>query len=404
MRVPGGADIVSAMALSPDVRRNFRELVAVRRAIHRWPEQGFQERRTAELIRGRLAAWGIEHRPMCGTGTVALVRGARPGPTILIRADMDALPVQEENRVPYASRNAGVMHACGHDGHVAMGLVAARILQGRRGALKGNVKFMFQPAEEGPGGAGPMIEAGLLGKPRVDAAFAIHLWNDLPTGKVGVREGPVMASADEFKVVVLGRGGHGAAPHQTVDPVVVAAHIVTACQNIVSRKVDPVRSAVVTFGQVHGGTRHNIIPDEVVLNGTVRAFENTVRRQLAREIPRVARGVASALGAGLRFEYHWGYPPTVNDGAMARAARQAAREALGPGAAVEQDLTMGAEDMSLVLEEVPGCYLFVGSANRPRGFVHPHHSARFDFDEAALGGGVEVWLRLAERFSNGATA
>jgi amidohydrolase len=285
-----------------------------------------------------------------------------------------------------------------------MGLIAARILQRRRGALRGNVKFMFQPAEEGPGGAGPMIEAGLLRNPRVDAAFAIHLWNDLPTGKVGVRAGPVMASADEFRIVVVGKGGHGAAPHQTVDPVVAAAQIVTACQNIVSRKVDPVRSAVVTFAQIHGGTRHNIIPDEVELDGTVRAFEDRVRRQLAREIPRVARGVAAALGAGLRFEYRWGYPPTVNDAAMTEVARRAVLDALGDASPVEQDRSMGAEDMSLVLDEVPGCYLFLGSSSRKKGLVHPHHSPRFDFDETALGGGVEVWLRLAERFPNGANA
>jgi len=280
-----------------------------------------------------------------------------------------------------------------------MGLIAARILQKRRASLRGNVKFMFQPAEEGPGGAGPMIDEGLLKGPTVDAAFAIHMWNDLPTGKIGVRSGPVFASADEFRMTVVGRGGHGAAPHQTVDPVAVAAQIVTACQNIVSRKVDPTRSAVVTFGQIHGGTRHNIIPDKVELSGTVRAFEDPVRRQLAREIPKVARGVASALGAALEFHYTWGYPPTVNDPRMAGIVRDAAREALGPAAAVEQDVSMGAEDMSLVLKEVPGCYFFVGSRNKARGLIHPHHSAKFDFDEAALAGGVEVWLRLAERFA-----
>ncbi len=280
-----------------------------------------------------------------------------------------------------------------------MGLIAARILQKRRASLRGNVKFMFQPAEEGPGGAGPMIEEGLLEGPKVDAAFAIHMWNDLPTGKIGVRPGPVMASADEFRMTVVGRGGHGAAPHQTVDPVAVAAQIITACQNIVSRKVDPTKSAVLTFGQIHGGTRHNIIPDKVELSGTVRAFEDGVRRQLAREIPKVARGVASALGAGLDFHYAWGYPPTVNDARATGIVRDAAREALGRSAVVEQEVTMGAEDMSLVFREVPGCYFFLGSMNKGKGLVHPHHSPKFDFDEAALAGGVEVWLRLAGRFA-----
>ena len=280
-----------------------------------------------------------------------------------------------------------------------MSLIAARILQKRRDSLRGNVKFMFQPAEEGPGGAAPMIKAGLLQGPKVDAAFAIHMWNDLPTGKVGVRPGPVMASADEFRMTVLGRGGHGAAPHQTIDPVAVAAQIVTACQTIVSRKVDPTKSAVLTFGQIHGGTRHNIIPDRVDLSGTVRAFEEPVRRQLARELPRIARGVASSLGARLEFSYHWGYPPTVNDPRMTAIVRDTVRETHGAHAVVEQDVTMGAEDMSLVLREIPGCYFFLGSRNRARGFVNPHHSPKIDFDEAALPGGVEVWLRLAERFA-----
>ncbi|HXG62540.1 MAG TPA: amidohydrolase [Planctomycetota bacterium] len=389
------------MKLSPEVVRTRAEVVSLRRAVHRHPELGFREERTAALIRSRLRAFGVEHRAVCGTGTVALVRGARPGPTILIRADMDALPVQEENRVPYASRVPGLMHACGHDGHVAIALGAARVLQSLRHRLAGNVKFMFQPAEEGPGGAGPMLEAGVLRRPKVEAAFALHLWNEIPVGKAGIRPGPVFAAADEFEMVVEGRGGHGAAPHQTVDPVVAAAQVVAACQTIVSRRVDPVSSAVVTFGEIHGGTRHNIIPDSVRLTGTLRSFEESVRRLLAREVPRVARRAAAAMGAGLRYTYRPGYPATVNDPEMTRRVREAAREVLGPGGAFECRPTMGAEDMSLVLREVPGCYFFLGSANPRRGLRHPHHSARFDFDEAALAAGVEIWVRLALRYLGG---
>jgi amidohydrolase len=391
---------VTAMNISPDVRSNTKELVALRRAIHQYPEQGFKEFRTSALVRSKLKSWGVEHKAMCGTGTVALIKGARPGPTMLIRADMDALPLLEENKVPYCSRNKGVMHACGHDGHTAMALMAAKLLQKRRSSFRGNVKFMFQPAEEGPGGAGPMMNHGLLRGPKVDAAFAIHMWNDLPTGKMGVRSGPVFASADEFRMRVIGRGGHGAAPHQTVDPVSIAAQVVTACQNIVSRKVDPTKSAVVTFGQIHGGTRHNIIPDVVDLTGTVRAFEEPVRRQLQREIPKIAGGIASALGAKFEFDYHQGYPPTVNEESMTDLVRDTVREAAGTAAAVEQDVSMGAEDMSLVLQEVPGCYFFLGSMNPRKGLVHPHHSAHFNFDEEALPLGVETWLRLAQRFLN----
>lgn len=391
---------MTTMNISPEVRSNTKELVALRRAIHQYPEQGFKEFRTSALVRSKLKSWGVEHKAMCGTGTVALIKGSRPGPTMLIRADMDALPLVEENRVPYCSRNKGVMHACGHDGHTAMALMAAKLLQKGRHSFRGNVKFMFQPAEEGPGGAGPMMSEGLLKGPRVDAAFAIHMWNDLPTGRMGVRSGPVFASADEFRMKVIGRGGHGAAPHQTIDPVAAAAQVVTACQNIVSRKVDPTRSAVVTFGQIHGGTRHNIIPDVVDLNGTVRAFDESVRRQLQREIPKVAGGVASALGARMEFEYHRGYPPTVNEESMTDLVRDSVREAAGTAAAVEQEVSMGAEDMSLVLQEVPGCYFFLGSMNPRKGLVHPHHSAHFNFDEDALPLGVETWLRLAQRFLN----
>jgi len=388
------------MNLSPEVRSSTKELVSLRRAIHQYPEQGFKEFKTAALVRSRLKAWGVEHKAMCGTGTVALIKGARPGPTMLIRADMDALPLLEENRVPYCSKNKGVMHACGHDGHTAMALLAAKLLQRRRTSFRGNVKIMFQPAEEGPGGAGPMIDEGLLKGPRVDAAFAIHMWNDLPTGRVGVRSGPVFASSDEFRMKIIGRGGHGAAPHQTVDPVTAAAQVITACQNIVSRKVDPTRSAVVTFGQIHGGTRHNIIPDVVDLTGTVRAFEEPVRRLLQREIPKIAGGVASALGAKFEFTYRRGYPPTINEESMTDLVRDSVREAAGTAAAVEQDVSMGAEDMSLVLQEVPGCYFFLGSMNTRRGLVYPHHSAHFNFDEGALPLGVETWLRLARRFLN----
>ena len=380
--------------LSPDVRALEPEVIALRRALHACPEPGFQERETATLIRRQLKAWDVPHRAVCGTGTVATIRGARPGPTVLLRADIDALPVTEEQAVPWASKRPGFMHACGHDGHAAMALGAARVLAGRREALAGTVKLMFQPAEEGPGGALPMIEAGLLEQPAVEAAFAIHLWNDLPVGSVGVRTGPTFASNDEFRLRVIGRGGHGAAPHQTVDPVLAAAQVVVACQSIVSRRVDPTRTAVVTFGQVHGGTRHNVIPDAVDLNGTVRAMEPAVRKLLHRELERVARDVARAMGARIELEWVPGYPPTINDPAMSDLVRRAAVRVVGKRRVVEQDATMGSEDMSFVLERVPGCYLMLGSRNEKTGKVHPHHSPRFDFDEAALAIGVEVWAEV----------
>lgn len=277
-----------------------------------------------------------------------------------------------------------------------MSLIAARILQARRKDLAGTVKFMFQPAEEGPGGAAPMMEDGLLKRPTVEAAFAIHVWNDLDTGEVGIRNGPVFAAADEFTIRVTGRGGHGAAPHQTADPVVAAAQIVTAAQTLVSRRLPPWKSAVLTFGQIHGGTRHNITPGEVVLNGTIRTFEERVRRKIHRELASLASGVARGLGVRADCLVHRGYPPTVNDSGMSDRVRAVAREA---GLRVsEQEPSMGAEDMSLVLQEVPGCYFFLGTHDPSKGARRNNHAARFDIDERALPLGTDLWVRLATHF------
>lgn len=388
--------------ITPEVKAIVPELIALRRVLHQYPELGFKETRTAGLIEKHLKKSGVETKRMVKTGTVGLIRGRRPGKTVLFRADMDGLPVMEENKVPYRSRNNGVMHACGHDGHVAISLMAARILARRRDRLAGNVKFMFQPAEEGPGGAMPMIQAGLLERPHVDAAFALHMWNDLPVGTLGVRSGPVFANVDEFTARIIGRGGHGAAPNQTIDPIVTAAYVITALQNIVSRKVDPLESAVVTIGRIEGGSKHNIIPDLVTLYGTVRSFDRRVRGQLQREIERVIRGVTGSMGARYELNYRHQYPATVNDDAMTQVVVEAAQEVVGKRGVIRQDPTMGAEDMSLVLQKVPGSYFMLGSANPKKGLANPHHSARFDFDEASLPIGVEAVVRVVERFLNSA--
>ena len=384
--------------LSDDVRAVTSEVVSIRRDVHRHPEAGFKETRTADLIERRLAAIRVESKRIAGTGILATIKGGKPGPTMLVRADIDGLPVTELNEVPYRSQVQGMMHACGHDGHVATALGAATVLAGRRDKLAGTIKFMFQPAEEGPGGAMPMIEAGILDKPRVDASFAMHMWNDLPVGKIGARPGPVFASADEFTIRITGKGGHGAAPHQVIDPVVAAAHVTLALQTIVSRRTHPLKSAVVTVGQIHGGVRHNIISDTATLNGTCRALEKPVRAMIQKEIRAIAKGVSCALGADADIEWRDGYPPTVNDAKMTELVRAAAAEVVGKGNVVEQEITMGAEDMSYVLERVPGCYWLLGSANAKKGLDYPHHSARFDFDEESLPIGVQVWTKIAERF------
>jgi amidohydrolase len=384
--------------LSDDVRAVTPEVVAIRRDVHSHPEPGFKETRTADLIERRLCAMRVEARRIAGTGILATIKGAKPGKTMLVRADIDALPVTELNEVPYRSKVPGMMHACGHDGHVATALGAATILAARRDSLAGTIKFMFQPAEEGPGGALPMIEAGILNKPKVDACFAMHMWNDLEVGQIGARPGPVFASADEFTIKIVGKGGHGAAPHQVIDPVVAAAHVTLALQTIVSRKTHPLKSAVVTVGQIHGGVRHNIISDTATLNGTCRALEKPVRAMIQKEIRAIAKGVAGALGAKAEVEWRDGYPPTVNDPKMTELVRAAAAEVVGEDNVVAQEITMGAEDMSYVLERVPGCYWLLGSANAKKGLDYPHHSARFDFDEESLPIGVQVWTKIAERF------
>lgn len=386
------------VAISPEVRAVNRAVVRIRREIHADPELGFQETRTSRLIESRMKSFGVQTRRVCKTGVIGLIRGARPGRTILIRADMDALPLQEENRVPYRSRIPGVMHACGHDTHVAMALMAAKILSKMRARLRGNVKFMFQPAEEGPGGAVPMIRAGLLRNPKVDLAFALHAWNELPVGRIGVRPGPVFAGAGSFSVTIHGRGGHGASPHETVDPIVVAANFIAQAQTIVSRRISPVHPAVITFGKIDGGTRHNIIPDRVELSGTYRWFDDGTLRRLKTELRRTLEGVAAASGARASLRYTMDeYPPTVNDPQATLLAREAAAMVVGGRNVVEQQLTMGAEDMAFVLRKVPGCYVALGSSNRAKGRAEPHHSSRFDVDESCLAIGVEFWVRLAQR-------
>lgn len=371
------------------------ELVGLRRDVHAHPELGFQEKRTSKLIETYLKKIGVGVRRVCGTGIIGTIKG-KPGKTILLRADIDGLPVQELNDVPYRSREDGRMHACGHDGHIAVALTAAKILAQMKNELRGTVKFMFQPAEEGPGGAVPMIKEGLLEDPKVDYAFALHMWNELEVGKLGIRPGPVMAGAGAFRLTILGRGGHGAAPEQTVDPIVIASQVVTNLQTIVSRKLSPVKPGIVTIGKMFGGTRYNIIPDSATLEGTYRWFEDKNLKTLKTEIERVAKGVTAAHNATYTLEWMMDeYPPTVNDSEATKRVREAASQVVGAENVVEQDQTCGAEDMAFVLKRVPGCYWMLGSANKKKGLDHPHHSAKFDFDEEALPLGVETWVRLA---------
>lgn len=368
------------------------DLVAWRRDFHRHPELGFQEHRTARVLLEHLAGIpGLRVRSgVAGTGVVAVLEGGRPGHTVLVRADMDGLPVQEITGAEYASTVPNVMHACGHDAHMAMLLGAIRLLAAERETLPGTAVFVFQPAEEGPGGAKPMIEAGVLDDPKVDRALGFHIWNNLPVGTIGVTDGACMANTDTFEIHIQGRGGHGAMPHLSVDSVVVAAHLITALQSIVSRNVDPQRAAVVTVGKVEAGDRHNIIAHTATLRGTARSFAPEIATLLPERVQAVAEHTAKAFGAECCVRYDTVYPATVNDAAMSELVRRAARRVVGPEKVVHAEPSLGGEDMSFFLQAVPGCYFFIGSANPAAGKAAPHHHPGFDIDEDALPIGVAV--------------
>jgi amidohydrolase len=388
--------------LLESARAIAESVVADRRAIHRRPEVAFQEHETAALVESRLRALGIPVRTgVGGTGVVGLIEGARPGRTVLLRADMDALPIQEESTAEYVSATPGVMHACGHDAHTAILVGAARLLNERRAELSGCVKLMFQPAEEGGAGALRMIEDGLLQDPPVDAAFMLHVAHALPAGRVATAPGPVLAGANSFTITVEGRGGHAARPHIAIDPVVVAAHVVTALQTLVSREAPPDRAAVVTLGSLQAGTASNVIPDRAVLKGTIRAYDPDLMKELERRLEEIAGGVAAAMRASARVEFHMHYPPTVNDAAMAELLAGAGRTALGPEAVGVTEPVMAAEDFSFVLERVPGAMLSLGVRAPEWQEPRPVHTPRFDVDESALPVGVACMASVAMEFLAG---
>lgn len=385
-----------------EIRSLQPQLVEWRRRIHQKPELGFQEKLTAEFISQKLQSWGIEHQTeIAETGIVAIIKGAKSGngKVLAIRADMDALPILEANEVAYCSQHDGVMHACGHDGHTAIALGTAYYLHHHRQDFSGTVKIIFQPAEEGPGGAKPMIEAGVLKNPDVDAIIGLHLWNNLPLGTVGVRAGALMAAVELFRCTIFGKGGHGAIPQQTIDSVVVAAQIVNALQTIVSRNVNPIDSAVVTIGELHAGTAVNVIADTARMGGTVRYFNPDLADFFKQRIEQIIAGICQSHSASYEFDYIHLYPPVINHPQIAELVRSVAEEVIEtPLGIVPECQTMGGEDMSFFLQEVPGCYFFLGSANAEKKLNYPHHHPRFDFDETALVMGVEMFVRCVERF------
>lgn len=374
-------------------------LTAWRRDLHQHPELGFQVTRTAGLVAQVLGELGCEVRTGVGrTGVVALLPGGRPGPTVMLRADMDALPIQEISDAPYASRMPGAMHACGHDGHVAIGLGAATLLAKHAPELRGRVLFVFQPAEEGDGGAAAMVADGALDDPRPDAAFGLHLWNTMPWGRVAVQAGPLMAAADTLRIRICGRGGHGALPHETVDAIAVTGQVLSALHTIVSRNVDPQETAVLTIGTVHGGTAFNVIAETVEMQGTIRTFSPAVRETVLTRLQVLLNGVTAGMDARYELDIQEMTGAVVNDPAMVEIARAAAVQVVGATSLAWHAPLMVSEDFSEFARRVPACFMLLGSGNAELGLNAPHHNPRFDFDERVLPIGAALLATAATRY------
>ncbi len=367
------------------------ELISIRRDIHRHPELAFNETRTAGIIADRMEKLGLEVQTgIAQTGVVATLRGSKPGKTVLYRADIDALPILEAVDAEYKSRTDGIMHACGHDAHVAIGLTVAEILAGQKNNFAGNVKFLFQPAEEIVGGARPMIEQGVM--KGVDVTFGLHMGNDEPVGSIALHAGPAMANVDSIKLTVRGKGGHGSQPEKSIDSVMAACEIVNTLQTIVSREIAPKDTAVLSFGTIQGGFASNVIAPEVVLEGTVRSFLPEVREKMIRRIEEISAGLGKALRCEVKFEVVYSCPAVVNSDKWTDFIRQSAGQILGEDKVINADPIMGSDDMSLFLKEVPGCYFFVGSGKLD-GTSFLHHHPGFDIEEESLVVGTEVMTK-----------
>ena len=382
------------MNIRSEIKDIEKNIIDWRRDFHQYPELGFDEHRTSKIIGEALKEMGLAPQMNVGKTGVTADLTFGEGPTIALRADMDALPMQETSGLDFSSKHDGVMHACGHDGHMAMLLGAAKVLTQNGDSFNGTVRFIFQPAEEGAGGARYMIEDGCLDG--VDEIYGIHVWNYQPVGEVRITDGPVLAAADMFEIKIKGIGGHGAAPQGTIDAVVVASHLVQALQTIVSRNTNPLESTVVTIGTINGGHNFNIIADEVTLSGTARAYTEENRNLIKTRMAEIIDGVAKTFGAEISFDYEDGYPPTINHTDPTNKVLKAAERVVGEKAGMPY-LSMGGEDFSYYLQKIPGCFFFVGSApNDQKLFETPHHCSHFTMDERALLVGPSIYLNLVD--------
>ncbi|QWU13468.1 amidohydrolase [Paenibacillus sophorae] len=380
-------------------------MVEWRRYLHQHPELSYQERETSAFVAEKLESFGLEvRRSESGYGVIGILKGGQPGKTVVLRADMDALPIQDEKECDYASQKSGVMHACGHDGHTSILLAAASYYSSRRNELRGEVRFLFQPAEEVcPGGALGMIGEGVL--QGADAVYGLHLWSTLPIGTVASAPGPLMASADEFFIDIIGKGGHAGMPHRTIDSIAAGAALVTQLHSIISRFVDPLQPAVLSVGTIQGGYAQNVVAERCRITGTVRAYDTETRELLKRRVEEMVASVPAAYGAESKLDYLMGYPPLVNDeGEAARFFREAPA-ALGSSVRVERiEKQMPAEDFAYYVKEIPGCFMFVGAGNPEKNAIYPHHHAKFDFDEEAMLHGLKLMIAMTDSCLNEAKA
>jgi amidohydrolase len=364
---------------------NREQLIAWRRDFHQHPELAFAEHRSAKIIAETLEEMGLSvQTAIAETGVVGTLKGGRPGPTLLIRFDMDALPIVEETGAAYASRQEGVMHACGHDGHMAIGLGVAQILSSKSQELPGTIVFIFQPAEEGQGGAERMIAEGILDDLGASRSLGLHIWNEKPLHWLGIAPGPVMAGSERFDIMIHGRGGHGALPHLARDPILAASQLITACQSITSRSLDPLESGVVSFTVVQAGETWNVIPSSVRLEGTIRTFSEASRLIIIERMKDISIGICSAAGCQVELEFERITPPLVNETETTALAAEVAQQLFPEFEIDREHRVMGSEDMAFFMQEVPGCYLFIGSSNSARNLDAPHHNPLFDFDEKVL--------------------
>ena len=382
--------------LKGEGRRYEEEIVSLRRYLHRHPELSGEEYGTSEKVQEELEKRGISFSSgYAGTGVLGVIAGGRPGRTVALRADMDALPIREENDHDFVSENEGVMHACGHDAHMAMLVGAGRLLDEIKDELPGRVLLVFQPAEENSpiGGARPMMDDGVFREHQPEAIFAQHVWPELPVGRIGVRRGAMTGASDRFEVVLEGSGGHASKPQGTTDAIMVANQVINGLQSIVSRNVSPLDAAVLTIGRIEGGTRYNVIADEVTMEGTIRTFRPETKERVKERFYSIVRGVAGSMGAGSRIEYRDGYPATVNTPEWAGMVRETARELLGDDATPEIEASLGGEDFGRFLLEYPGAYLRLGTAHteEPKRL----HDSRFEIDESALPIGTELMAQIA---------